>query len=165
MKEKGIDQYLDAAKVIRAKYPDTEFHVCGFCESEYEGKLNEYDHNGTVIYHGMIRDVAGFMSEMNCIIHPTDYPEGLSNVLLESCASGRPIITTDRSGCREVVDDSVNGFMIPQKNSQKLIEAVEKFIKLSLVEKKAMGLAARKKVEQEFDRQIVVDTYMKEIEK
>ena len=55
--------------------------------------------------------------------------------------------------------------MIPQKNSQKLIEAVEKFIKLSLVEKKAMGLAARKKVEQEFDRQIVVDTYMKEIEK
>lgn len=165
MKEKGIDQYLDAAKVIRAKYPDTEFHVCGFCESEYEGKLNEYDHNGTVIYHGMIRDVAGFMSEMNCIIHPTYYPEGLSNVLLESCASGRPIITTDRSGCREVVDDSVNGYMIPQKNSQKLIEAVEKFIKLSFVEKKAMGLAARKKVEEEFDRQIVVDAYMKEIEK
>lgn len=165
MKEKGIDQYLDAAKVIRAKYPNTEFHVCGFCESEYEGKLNEYDHNGNVIYHGMIRDVAGFMSEMNCIIHPTYYPEGLSNVLLESCASGRPIITTDRSGCREVVDDSVNGYMIPQKNSQKLIEAVEKFIKLSFVEKKAMGLAARKKVEEEFDRQIVVDAYMKEIEK
>lgn len=163
MKEKGIDQYLDAAKEIKKKYPNTEFHVCGFCEAEYEGKLNEYNEDGTVIYHGMIRDVAGFMSGMNCIIHPTYYPEGLSNVLLESCASGRPIITTDRSGCREVVDDGINGYMISQKDSKKLIEAVEKFINLSFEEKKVMGLAAREKVEREFDRQIVVEAYMNEI--
>ena len=164
MKEKGIDQYLDAAKMIKGKYPKTEFHICGFCESEYEGKLNEYNDKGIVIYHGMIRDVAEFMGKMNCIIHPTYYPEGLSNVLLEASATGRPIITTNRSGCREVVDDGVNGYMIPQKNSGKLVEAIEKFMKLSSDEKKAMGLAARKKVEREFDRQIVVEAYMKEIE-
>lgn len=165
MKEKGIDQYLDAAKVIKKKYPNTEFHVCGFCEAEYEGKLKEYNDDGTVIYHGMIRDVAGFMSGMNCVIHPTYYPEGLSNVLLESCACGRPIITTDRSGCKEVVDDGINGYMIPQKNIQKLIEAIEKFIRLSFEEKRAMGLAARDKVVREFDRNIVVEAYMKEIER
>lgn len=72
--------------------------MCGFCEEGYEGKLQEYNDNGIVIYHGMIRDVATFMEEMNCIIHPTYYPEGLSNVLLEVCATGRPIITTNRSG-------------------------------------------------------------------
>lgn len=164
MKEKGIDQYLDAAKEIKSRYPNTEFHICGFCEAEYEGRLYKYNENGTVIYHGMIRDVADFMSGMNCIIHPTYYPEGLSNVLLEASACGRPIITTDRSGCREVVDDGINGYMIPQKDAQKLIEAIEKFLKLSNDEMKGMGLAAREKVEREFDRQIVVEAYMKEIE-
>lgn len=163
MKEKGIDQYLDAAKFIKEKYPNTEFHICGFCESEYEGKLNEYNEDGTVIYHGMIRNVSEFLERMNCVVHPTYYPEGLSNVLLEGSASGRPIITTDRSGCREVVDDGINGFMIPQKNSEKLIEAIEKFLELTNEEKKAMGLEARAKVEREFDRQIVVEAYMKEI--
>lgn len=163
MKEKGIDQYLDAAKAIKEKYPNIEFHICGFCEAEYEGKLNEYNDNGTVIYHGMIKNVSEFLEGMNCVVHPTYYPEGISNVLLEGSASGRPIITTDRSGCREVVEDGDNGFMIPQKNSEKLIEAIEKFLCLSNEEKKAMGLAARAKVEREFDRQIVVEAYMKEI--
>lgn len=163
MKEKGIDQYLDAAKAIKEKYPNTEFHICGFCEDEYEGKLNEYNDEGIVIYHGMIRNVSDFLEDMHCVIHPTYYPEGLSNILLEGSASGRPIITTDRSGCREVVDDGVNGYMIPQKDSKKLIEAIEKFLSLSFEEKKAMGLAARVKVEREFDRQIVVDKYLGEI--
>ena len=121
MKEKGIDQYLEAAKRLKEKYQNVEFHVCGFCEEEYEGKLDEYSAKGIVLYHGMIRNVAGFMSEMHCIIHPTYYPEGLSNVLLEASATGRPIITTDRSGCREVVDDGVNGFVVQQKNSEELV--------------------------------------------
>ena len=164
MKEKGIEQYLAVAKAIKSKYPNTEFHICGFCESEYEGKLNEYNDNGTVIYHGMIRDVAAFLDDIHCVIHPTYYPEGISNVLLEACASGRPIITTDRSGCREVVDDGVNGFMIPQRDSKRLIEAVEKFMMLSNAERMAMGIAGREKVRREFDRQIVVQRYMDEVE-
>ena len=111
----------------------------------------------------MIRDVSGFMKKMNCIIHPTYYPEGLSNVLLEASATGRPIITTDRSGCREVVDDGINGYMIPQQDSQKLIEAIEKFMELSINDQKSMGLAAREKVVREFDRQIVVEKYLNEM--
>ena len=165
MKEKGIDQYLEAAKTIKKKYPNTEFHICGFCEAEYEGKLNEYNDNGTVIYHGMIRDVAEFLEDIHCVIHPTYYPEGISNVLLEASASGRPIITTNRSGCREVIDDGVNGYMIPQKNGEKLIEAIEKFMRLSNDERKAMGIAGRDKVEKEFNRQIVVKAYLKEIDR
>lgn len=163
MKEKGIDFYLAAAKSIKKKYPNAEFHICGFCEAEYQGKLDEYNNNGTVIYHGMIRDVAEFLDDVHCVVHPTYYPEGISNVLLEACASGRPIITTDRSGCREVVDNNVNGFMIPQKNEKKLIEAIERFIKLSYDERKSMGIAARNKVEKEFDRKIVVNAYISEI--
>ena len=166
MKEKGIDQYLDAAEAVRAKYGDkVEFHVCGFCEAEYDGRLQDEHKKRTVNYHGMIRDVTGFMGEMNCIIHPTYYPEGISNVLLEASATGRPIITTDRSGCREVVENEVNGYMISCKSSESLIEAIEKFMKLTWEEKKNMGMAARNKVKREFDRQIVVEKYVDEVNK
>lgn len=164
MKEKGVEQYLDAAEGIRKKYGDkVEFHVCGFCEPEYDGRLQEEHNKGIVIYHGMIRDVASFMGTVHCVIHPTYYPEGISNVLLEACATGRPIITTNRSGCREVVEDGVNGYMIPCQSSIKLIEAVEKFLNLDWVEKKKMGQNARKTVAQRFDRQIVVNRYVDEV--
>ena len=165
MKEKGIDQYLEAAEYIRSKYPNTVFHVCGFCEDAYEEKLKDLTDKGIINYHGMVRDIKGFLKGIHCTIHPTYYPEGLSNVLLESSASARPIITTDRSGCREVIDDGVNGYVVKQQDSQDLIEKIEKFLKLRVDERKAMGLAGREKVEREFDRQIVVEKYIEEVKK
>lgn len=165
MKEKGIYQYLDAAAVIKKRYDNVEFNVCGFCEPEYDGRLQEEDEKGIVKYHGMIRDVASFMGQMHCIIHPTYYPEGISNVLLEACATGRPIITTDRAGCREVVEDGICGYEIPCRDSNALVEAINKFMNLSWEKKKKMGYAARNKVEREFDRQIVVEKYVDEVEK
>lgn len=163
MKEKGIDQYLEAAKKIKKKYENTEFHICGFCEKEYEGELEKLATEGIVIYHGMIRDVASFLKKIHCVVHPTYYPEGISNVLLEACASGIPIITTNRSGCREVVDDGINGYIVKEKDSMDLIEKIEKFLILSTDERRQMGIAGRWKVEKEFDRQIVVEKYMAEI--
>lgn len=165
MKEKGIDQYLDAAKVIKKEYPNTEFHICGFCEEAYEDILDEMSREEIIIYHGMIRDVANFLKDMHCVVHPTYYPEGISNVLLEACASGRPIITTNRSGCREVVDNGINGFVVMEKDSKDLVEKIEKFMDLSQEKKYQMGLAGRRKVENEFDRQIVVEKYMAEIKR
>lgn len=163
MREKGIDQYLDAAEYITEKYPNTRFHICGFCEKEYEPKLNSLNQNTAIVYHGMVKDMTTILPSMNCTIHPTYYPEGLSNVLLESLATARPIITTDRAGCREVVDDEVNGFIIREKDSKDLIQKIEKFLSLSNEEQKQMGLAGRAKVEKEFDRNIVVNSYLKEM--
>ena len=165
MKEKGIDQYLDAAEYITPKYPNTRFHICGFCEKEYESKLEKLKTNPAIIYHGMVKDMTTILPKMNCTVHPTYYPEGLSNVLLESLATARPIITTDRAGCREVVDDGVNGFIVNQQDSADLISKIEKFLSLSYEEQKQMGLAGRAKVEKEFDREIVIGNYLKEIEK
>ena len=104
------------------------------------------------------------LKDIHCTVHPTYYPEGLSNVLLESSACARPIITTNRSGCREVIDDGVNGFIVEQQNSSDLIEKIEKFLSLTWEEREAMGVAGRRKVEREFDRQMVVDAYIREIE-
>ena len=163
MKEKGIDQYLDAAKEIRKRHPEARFHICGFCEPEYDGRLQEEADKGTVIYHGLVADMKPIYQMISCTVHPTYYPEGLSNVLLESAASGRPIITTDRSGCREVVEDGVNGYVVKQQDSKDLIEKIEKFLSLSVEERKTMGMAGRSKVEREFDRMIVIKKYMSEL--
>lgn len=165
MKEKGIDQYLEAAEFIKSKYPFTKFHVLGFCEEDYEKKLQELHDKGIIHYHGMQSDVRGFHKISHCTIHPTYYPEGMSNVLLESAASGRPVITTNRSGCKEIVDEGISGYIVEQQNSQDLIEKIEKFIALSYGDKMKMGLAGRKKIEDEFDRQLVVDAYIEEVQK
>ena len=168
MREKGIEQYLAAAKYFRSKVAESVetpvFHICGFCEQEYQSQLEELTKQGVIVYHGMVRNVREILKNVHCTIHPSFYPEGISNVLLESCASARPIITTDRSGCREVVEDGVNGFMVKQRNSEDLIQKIEKFLALTHEQKMQMGLAGRAKVEREFDRQIVVDAYLKELE-
>ena len=164
IKEKGIDQYLDAAKYIRENYPNTRFHVCGGAGEDYASLLAEFSQRGIIEYHGRIRDVVGMHRISSCTIHPSYYPEGMSNVLLESCACGRPIITTDRPGCREIVDDGINGFIVNQQDSQDLIDKIEMFLKLSWEERKRMGLFGRAKVEKEFDRSIVVKKYLEEIE-
>src|SRR5690625_4246303 len=163
MKEKGIDQYLEAAEHIKKIHPNTEFHVVGFCEEAYEGKLKDFNDRGIIKYHAQQNNVRSFYQITHCTVHPTYYPEGMSNVLLESAASGRPIITTNRSGCREIVEDGVNGYLVEQKNSEDLVCKIQLFLSISHKEKEWMGLFGRLKVEKEFDRKIVVQNYLNEI--
>ena len=106
-----------------------------------------------------------YLRMAHCLVHPSYYPEGMSNVLLEAAASARPMIATDRSGCRETVDDGVNGYVIPVKDGPALTEALERFLRLTWEERRDMGLAGRAKMEREFDRQTVVDMVMRELER
>lgn len=163
-REKGIDEYLATAKAIKEKYPLTEFHVLGGCEGDYQSQLKELHEKGIIIYHDQQPDVRPYIENVHCTIHPSFYPEGMSNVLLESCAAGRAVITTNRAGCREIVDDGINGYIVKQQDAADLISKVEQFLSLPYENKKQMGHAARAKVEKEFDRQIVIDAYLDELE-
>lgn len=163
-KDKGTSEYFEAAKAVKAKFPQTEFQVLGWKEGEYEGQLNELVANGVINYLGVTSDVRPFFKDVHCTIMPS-YHEGMSNVNLESAANGRPVITTNVPGCRETVDDGVSGFYCEAKSSESLIAAVERFIALPWEKKKKMGQNGRKKVEQEFDRQMVVKAYMEAINK
>lgn len=163
IKAKGIEQYLDAAETIHRRYPNTLFNICGNPTDEYIKRVEGLEKAGVVKYHGMVKDVRKVHEFSDCTVHPSFYPEGMSNVLLESCALGRPIITTNRPGCGEIVDDGVNGFLVKEQDSQDLVEKIEKFINLAWKERETMGINARKKVEKEFDRDIVVNRYIKEI--
>lgn len=165
MKEKGADQFIDAAKVISSKYPNTRFHICGRCEEEYKDTVEILNKEGVIQYHGFVKDMKSIQQISSCTVHPTFYPEGMSNVLLESCACGRPIITTDRPGCREIVDDGVNGYVIRERDTQDLVTKIERFLNCSWEERRQMGLAGRKKVEREFDREIVIKKYIDELKR
>lgn len=164
LKEKGIDIYLIAAKEIHKKYPNTIFHICGGCDDKkYLSILQKAQNEGYIIYHGEQKNMTPFLLQADCIVHPSFYPEGMSNVLLEGAASARPIIATNRSGCQETVEDKVTGFLIPIQNEVALIDALEKFIAMKPEERQKMGQAGRVKMEKEFDRKFVVEAYMEEL--
>jgi galacturonosyltransferase len=166
MKEKGIDDFLAAAKHFKQSGDkDVEFHVIGMCEENYVKILNDLHENGIIVYHGRQKDVRPFIEKASCLIHPTFYPEGMSNVILEAASTGRPVITTRRYGCMEAVDENVTGFLFEERNRQELFQAIEKFLKMSCSQQADMGAMGRKKMEKEFDRQIVVDAYLDEISK
>lgn len=166
MREKGIDLYLEAAKRINGRHKDVMFHICGRCDDgKYIDLLKEAEKGGYITYHGEQKNMVPFFRMAHCIVHPSYYPEGMSNVLLEAAAHCRPVIATDRAGCRETVDEGRSGFLIPIRDEAMLENALEKFLAMSWEERKNMGLAGRAKIEREFDRQIVVKAYVEEIER
>ena len=164
MRDKGIEEFFEMVNRIQVQYEQIEFHILGGCEEDYKSVLDKMQAEHKLIWHGSVPDVRPYIKEAHCTIHPS-YHEGMANVLLETCAAGRPVITTNVSGCKEAVNDGINGFLCDVKSADSLTEQVERFIHLPYVEKIEMGVAARKKMEQEFNRSIVVSAYLDEINK
>lgn len=162
LKDKGADEYLETAKVLKAKYPNSEFQILGYVEGNYQRQLNEFTKLGVIKYLGSTSDVRPYIGKVHCTVMPS-YHEGLSNVNLESEANGRPVITTNVPGCKETVYDGLTGYLCEARSAQSLTKAVEKFINLPYEQKKQMGIVGRKKVEREYDRQIVIDAYLNAI--
>lgn len=164
--DKGVDDYIEAAKRIKQKYPKTEFNMIGFIEpteSHYEEDLRRLGEQGIVNYRGSQKDVKPFIARAHAIIHPSTYGEGMSNVLLENAASGRFLITTDNPGCRETVDDGITGLIYKGGNVDELVKSIEKFLAMDNEDRKQMGLNGRKKMENEFSRDVVVKAYLEKI--
>ncbi|MCM1235056.1 MAG: glycosyltransferase family 4 protein [Ruminococcus flavefaciens] len=164
--DKGVDDYIEAAQRIRKKYPKTEFNLIGFIEpseNHYKQKLKSLGEAKVVFYRGSQDDVKPWIQRSHCLIHPSIYGEGMSNVLLENAASGRPLITTNNAGCQETVDNKNTGFIYTKGDVSELVKTIEEFLKLSNEERRIMGLKGRSKVEKEFDRKIVIDEYTSEI--
>ena len=164
LKEKGIELLLNAAKRIASEHPNVMFHICGGCDDpKYLEAVGEAVAAGYLRYHGQQKDMLPFFRQAHCVVHPSYYPEGMSNVLLEAAASGRPVIATDRSGCRETVDPGVSGYLIPIQDEEALVQALEDFLSQSWESRREMGEAGRRKMEKEFDRQIVVKMVADEV--
>ena len=166
MHDKGVDDYIEAAKRVKAEYPLTEFNMLGFIEPteiHYENELRELEAQGIVIYRGSQKDVKPFVARAHATIHPSTYGEGMSNVLLESASSGRFLITTDNPGCQETVEDSKTGYIYHGGDVDALAMTIHKFLALPNSQRKTAGELGRKRMEESFSRKIVVQAYKEEI--
>lgn len=164
--DKGVDDYIEAAKRIKAKYPKTEFNMIGFIEPteiHYKKLLEDLEAKGIVHYRGSQKDVKPFIAKAHALIHPSTYGEGMSNVLLENASSGRFLITTDNPGCKETVNDKVTGYIYKGNSVLDLINSIESFLKLNNRARKEMAYLGRIKIQKEFSRDKVIYTYLDSI--
>jgi glycosyltransferase involved in cell wall biosynthesis len=162
MRDKGINELLTAIGVVHDEYPNIKLNIVGGYDEDFSAKIESAQENGYILYHGRQSDVRPFIRDSHCTVLPS-YHEGTANVLLESAATARPVISTRVPGCQETFDDGVTGFGCEVRNAKSLAEAMIRFINLPYEQKAAMGLAGRRKMEREFDRNIVINAYMEEI--
>ena len=162
MKEKGMDELLYAAKKIKQELPKVIFQMVGSYEDDYKEIVEEMQKNGIVEFIGYQKIIHPFYKNASAALMPS-YHEGMSNVVLESAATGRPVLASDIPGCREGFDDGVTGIGFAPRDKEAFYKAVKRFLNLSYEDRKEMGKNARKKIEREFDRKIVVESYMDEI--
>ena len=165
MKNKGIDEILQAAQIIHNRYDNVTIKLAGFYDDEnYRIKTEEAVKEGTIVYCGNQDDVHSFIKNSHATIHAS-YHEGMANGLLETAATGRPVIATNIPGCIETFEPYVSGIPFEPKNPEDLVRAIEEFLALSYEEKVQMGKAGRERMEQRFDRNIVINKYLNEIKK
>ena len=163
MKDKGIEELLHAMTEIKRDRKDIVLEVVGFCDEDYSLMLNKAEQDGVIINHGIQKDVHPFYTSTHCTVLPS-YHEGMANVMLEAASTGRPVITTNVPGCKETFDEGVSGFGCDAKSADSLKAAILKFLSLPHSDKERMGLQGRRKMELEFDRNIVLKAYKDEIE-
>jgi glycosyltransferase involved in cell wall biosynthesis len=158
---KGIQEYAQASQIIQKEYPNVRCLLLGFPTKEIPlSKIQEFEDIYGVAYLGASDDVQAEISVADCVVLPSFYREGIPRTLLESAAMGRPIITTDSVGCRNVVDDTVNGFLCKPRDSADLADKMRQILGLSHDELSEMGRRGRIKVEVQYDEKIVINAYL-----
>jgi glycosyltransferase involved in cell wall biosynthesis len=169
IKDKGIFEFVEAARIINKKYPNVIFNVIGpFWHQNLKSNtitksdLQTWIIEGIIDYEGEKKDVRKYIAEADCIVLPS-YREGTSNILLEAASMEKPTITTNTTGCKEIVEDGITGFLCNVKDSKDLSIKMEKMLALTPEERNAMGKKAREKIIKEYDKQIVINAYLKVI--
>lgn len=164
MKEKGMDEFFAAAKTVKAEFGEkVAFDVVGFYEDAYKENVDHLVTDGVINFHGFQSDVRPFYEAADCIVLPS-YHEGMSNVLLEAAASGRPLITSDIPGCREAVENGVSGYLCPIKDADALCDAMRRFVELPESWRAEMGRRGRERMERKFSKPAVVAETIKHLE-
>lgn len=166
--DKGVGEYVEAARIVRREFPDARFQLLGFLDVENRTavpreRVEAWVAEGLIDYLGTSDDVRGAIAAADCIVLPS-YREGLPRTLLEAAAMARPLIATDAPGCRQVVRNGENGYLCAVRDAASLAEAMLAMLRAPEADRAAMGAAARRMAESEYDERIVIDRYVQAIE-
>lgn len=167
---KGVGEYVGAARRIRETMSDTRFTLVGPAgvnnpDAVSAEQLHEWARDGIIDYLGSTDDVRPFIDQADCVVLPSYYPEGVPRSLIEGAAMGRPIITTDEPGCREIVRDGVTGLLCTARSSESLEAALRRMISFTRERRRQMGEEGRRLVEERFSEELVVDAYLSELDR
>lgn len=162
--DKGVGEFVEAARILKTQYPATKFKLLGFMGIDNPSAISEqqmrlWQDEGIVEYLGSTNDVRPYLHSASCIVLPS-YREGVPITLLEAAAMCKPIVTTDSVGCRNTVNDGITGYLCETKNAQALANAMEKIILMSPEQRQKMGEAGRKKITEEFDEKLILSHYL-----
>jgi glycosyltransferase involved in cell wall biosynthesis len=165
--DKGIGEFVDAARIVRLAYPAARFRLLGFLDVDNRtavprASVEQWVADGVVEYRAPVADVRPEIADADVLVLPS-YREGTARALLEAAALARPIVTTDVPGCREVVDEGVSGYLCKVKDAESLSEAMIRMVRLTPEERTAMGLAGRAKVERSYDERLVISAYIERL--
>jgi glycosyltransferase involved in cell wall biosynthesis len=161
---KGVRQYADAARIVRREFPEAQFRLLGLPDAGRDAvsssEVDAWQAEGVVEYLGAAQDVRPIIAGADCVVLPTYYPEGTPRALLEAAASGRALIATDVPGCREVVEDGVNGFLCEPRSVESLAAAMRRYLTLKRGDRDRLGAASRRRAAEKFDERFVVKAYL-----
>ena len=166
--DKGIREYVEAARIIRRDFPSVEFRILGFLDAKNPTAISRdqvaaWESKGVIRYLGATDEVAPHYAAADCVVLPS-YREGTPRSLLEAASMGKPIITTDVPGCRQVVEDGRTGFLCRVRDHLDLAEKMRHMLMLSEEIRLRMGREGREKMIRDFDERIVLEKYLEEIE-
>lgn len=165
LRDKGVVEFVSAASVLAPRYSLARFRLVGFLgigdpNAVTANELSRWQAEGLIEYGGPTDRIEDELAQADCLVLPSYYREGVPRILLEAAASGLPIITTDFTGCRDAVEAGVTGLLCPPRDVAALTDAMARIIQMDGEERRAMGAAGRRKVEQEFDERIVIGRYL-----
>ncbi len=167
IKDKGVLEFIEAAKILKEKYLNVEFQLLGGVgivniSAITSDELQKYENDGVIKYLGETEDIRSYIANSDIIVLPS-YREGMPRTLLEASAMAKPVVGTNVPGCKDAVADCVNGYLCEVKNIEDLASKIEMMVNLSEAERVAMGQAGREKMEKEFDEKIVLEAYLRVI--
>lgn len=169
IRDKGLELLVNAAKqILKTTNKKVKFNILGFIDHNNPNSVSfdeiiQWQKEGIIHYLGETNDIRKYIEFCDCILFPSFYREGVSRVLLEAACMGKPIITTDNVGCREVVQHNYNGLLCLPRDLDSLIASIEYFLTLSNEERKEMGKNGRKKIHKEFNETKIFDIYLQKV--
>ncbi|MBP0484459.1 glycosyltransferase family 4 protein [Sagittula salina] len=164
LRDKGVALFAEAARMLRDSHPQLRFALLGPIDADSRSgvprtEIDAWVAEGLVDYLGSTDDVRPYLRRAHCVVLPSYYREGTPRSLLEAAAAARPLITTDMPGCRDLVREGRNGFLVPPRDARGLAAALARFAEAPRAAREAMGRASRALVEAEYDERIVIDAY------
>ncbi|WP_421237212.1 glycosyltransferase family 4 protein [Aeromonas jandaei] len=167
--DKGIGEFVEAARLIKDRYPNVIFQLLGECDVANPSAISRqqislWETEGVIEYLGTASDVRKIINKVDCLVLPS-YREGIPRTLMEAAAMAKPLVTTDSVGCRDVVLDRETGLLCLVKDHISLAECFEIFINMPVSQREEMGQAGRAFMAQVFDERLVIEQYLETLKK